>query len=169
MDTNIWWIGPFVLVLLRVLYAEAKYSRAQRVEGTLVFQAARGVRMLLTIGIVGFAGGIIASVKREEPWILIAASALVVFFCANWPSTITIGPDGIRRQLWWRATLIIPWSEVSAIEKRKGGDFQVFGKGGDSIVFSRYHVDPNLFEAEVVRRSNLKGTTDASAPPSLHR
>jgi hypothetical protein len=167
MSSNVWWIGPVVLVLLRVLYAEARSSHAGITGDALVFRPALGVRLLLGIAILGFFLGIILSIGREETWILVGSAMLVVLMCFAWPSTITVGKDGIRLRSWWRPSTRIPWTTVTGIEKRTGGEIYVYGSEGDSVTFSRYHVDPRSFEREVVARAHLQGSIDASRPPTL--
>jgi hypothetical protein len=167
MTSNIWWIGPVVLVLLRVLYAEARSSRATRAGDALVFRPALGVRLLLGVAILGFFVGIVLSIGREELWILIGSAILVVAMCFAWPSTFTVGGDEILRQSWWRPNARIPWTAVTGVEKRAGGEIYVYGSAGQSVTFSRYHVDPRRFEREVIARAHLKGSNDASGPPRL--
>jgi hypothetical protein len=167
MTSNIWWIGPVVLVLLRVLYAEARSSRATRAGDVLVFRPALGVRLLLGVVIVGFFVGIVLSIGREELWILIGSAMLVVAMCFAWPSTITVGGDEILRQSWWRPNTRICWTAVTGVEKRAGGEIYVYGSDGQNVTFSRYHVDPRRFEREVIARAHLQGSIDASGPPRL--
>jgi len=167
MESNIWWSGPIVLVLLRVLYAEARSSRASSAGDALVFRPALGVRLLLGVVIVGFFVGTVVSIGREELWILIGSAVLVIVMCFAWPSTITVGSDGILGQYWWRPSTRIPWTAVTGIEKRAGGELNVYGRNGETIAFSRYHVDPRRFQAEVLRRANLEDVIDASSTPSI--
>jgi hypothetical protein len=165
--SNMWWIGPLVLILLRVLYTEARLARATVKADAIFFRAALGVRILMGSGIVGFLILIRKSVGHEETWLLIAGSILVILMCFVWPATIVIENDALRRHLWWKRIMAIPWNEVSAIEKNKGGDLRVFGNNGQCITFTRYHVDPFRFEIEVKRRAGLDRTLDTGALPSI--
>jgi hypothetical protein len=167
-DSNAWWIGPLVLTLLRLLYAEARLTHAAAKDGALVFRAGMGMRVLLGVGILGFSVGTLASIGHEETWLLVASTGIVIALCVAWPATVVIAEDGVRRHVWWRRTAALPWKEVSGIERNAGGDIQVFGKSGQCITFTRFHIDPLRFQEEVKRRARLQNVIDASAPPSLH-
>jgi hypothetical protein len=73
----------------------------------------------------------------------------------------------VRRYLWLRRVVFIPWAEVTGIEKNNGGDIIVFGKMAQSITFTRFHTDPGRFEREVRSRSNLGQTSRADAVPTI--
>lgn len=169
MDSNIWWSGPVVLIVLRLLYAEAVFGRAQDTGGALRFSAAAGVRIALGTGITGIVVASIVSAGREESWVIVGATALMLFLCFMWPTTITLNNSDLRQHSWWRRTVRIGWTDVTGIERRAGGELSVFGRNGETIAFSRYHVDPRRFEAEVLKRANLEGVIDASRPPTMRR
>jgi hypothetical protein len=164
---NVWWIGPLVLTLLRLLYTEGRLSRAAFKNGSFVFRAGIGLRLLFMLGICGFTVGIVLSIGREEFWLLAMGAALVISVCFAWPATITVDDAAITRSLWWRRLEAIPWKQVSAIECNAGGDLQVFGNHGQSITFTRYHVDPTRFQEEVLKRAELPHVITTSAPPTL--
>jgi hypothetical protein len=165
--SNIWWLGPLGLTVLRLLYFEARLSRARSKGGLLVFSASIGVRLLFGVGVVGFATLTVLGIGHEEAWLLGASTAIVVCLCFAWPVTITLGPDGIAREAWWRSRLIIPWSAVTGIERASGGEIEVFGKQGQNITFTRFHIDPPRFQSEVMRRANLKDVIETSGPTTL--
>jgi hypothetical protein len=156
MSGNIWWIGPIVLVLLRLLYAEARNEKAFMKGEVLVFRAAVGVRALFAFGIIFFLVLLIRNIGREETWILIVGGITEILICFAWPSTITIESNAIARRLWWKPALSIPWPEVVHLERSKGGDWIVYSVDGKTIEFSRYHTDPCRFETEVNRRARFR-------------
>ena|SRR5690349_13901720 len=166
-NSNIWWLGPLGLTVLRLLYVEARLTHVRTKDNLLVFSAGLGIRLLLGAGIIGFSALTVSSIGREETWLLVTMAIIIVAVCFAWPATITIGEASIQRHVWWRPTLAIPWNEVSGIEKNAGDDIQVFGDHGQCITFTRFHVDPVGFQDEVMRRAKLKTVIDASAPPSL--
>jgi hypothetical protein len=43
----------------------------------------------------------------------------------------------------------------------------VYSKDGESITFTRFHIDPARFVEEVLDRSNIQSVIDGSSPPSL--
>lgn len=165
--SNIWWIGPLVLTLLRLLYTEARLTYASAKGDRLIFRAGIGLRLLFGVGIIGFSALTLSSIGHEEVWLLTMGAAFVIAGCFSWPATIMICEHGVQRRLWWRGSLTIPWSEVSGIEKNAGGDIQVFARSGQSITFSRFHIDPTRFLEEVKRRAKLNTVINAAAPPSL--
>lgn len=165
--SNIWWIGPLVLTLLRLLYMEARLTHSSAKGNLLIFRAGIGIRVLFGIGIIGFSTLTLSSIGHEEVWLLAIGAALVICGCFAWPATVMISEQGVQRSLWWRGALTIPWNDISGIERNAGGDTQVFGKSGQSITFTRFHVDPARFVEEVKRRAKLNHVIDASAPPSL--
>ena len=126
-----------------------------------------GVRVVFGIGIFGFSAGILASIGKEESWILGGSAVLVIAGCLAWPATIALDSKGITWTMWWRRARHVRWSEVVGIEKNRGGEIRVFDNQGQCILFTRFHIDPMRFEHEVKRRARLKGVIDASAPPTL--
>ena len=114
---------------------------------------AAGVR-----GIVLFGALIVTGLRNEKWWVLAGIMAFVILFCFIWPGTIILNFSGIIQQVWWRPTVTIRWSEVSAVERNIAGEIQVFGKQGQRIVFDRFHIDPGRFLAEVRRRSSAFST-----------
>lgn len=167
MTGNIWWIGPVVVVLLRVLYAEARTSRASGKNGDLIFRAAPGVLILFTFGIAVLTFLLVRSLGKEETWIIVSGAVLTILLCLAWPSTIVTNTTGIARYLWWKPTINIPWDAVVELERSAGGDWTVCGKDDKTIVFSRYHADPSRFEAEVLKRAKLSCSKDRSSPTTL--
>jgi hypothetical protein len=165
--SNIWWIGPLVLTVLRLLYVEARLSHAASDGGVLIFRSSLGLRLLLLVGIVGFSAGTLLSIGKEETWLLVIGAMLGMAACFVWPATIILDGSAIRSKVWWRSSTALPWNQVSAIEKNMGGDLQVFGTQGQHITFTRFHVDPDRFQEEVTRRAGLSGVTKAGGPPSL--
>lgn len=167
MDSNVWWIGPLVIVGLRLVWTEALLGRPEARGALLVFRTARSLRAVLAVGLLGILFATIVSGGHEETWVLVIAAGLVAALCFGWPSTIMIGDADVRSSVWWRPTVAIRWGEVTGIEKRAGGELSVFGGNGETIAFSRYHVDPRRFEAEVLQRANLDSVIDASRPPTM--
>jgi hypothetical protein len=167
LDSNMWWQGPFVLMVLRLVHTEALLLRAKRNGEVLVFRGALSMRVLFACGIAGLSFGVYFSIGREEMWLLLLAATMVLGLCLAWPATISLGPDGLRRHLWWRRTTAIPWTEVTGIQKNQGEDIEVFGRNGQSISFTRYHIDPYRFEREVKWRAKLDRTLDPALPPSI--
>jgi hypothetical protein len=159
MTGNVWWIGPVVLVLLRLLYAEARTTTVSSRGSGLVFRAATGVLVLLGFGIVLFLILIVKSIGHEEWWVIGMATTLAILLCFAWPGTITIDGSGVAKHVWWKRTVEIPWGGVTQLEHSAGGDWVVYGSDGTTITFSRYHTDPHRFESEVLRRANLGSTT----------
>jgi hypothetical protein len=167
--SNSWWIGPFVLAIIRLLYVEAQLTRTAVKGRDLLFRAGTGIRLLFGSGIIGFSVGIFTNIGHEENWLLLLAACLVLTLCFAWPVTLVIGEDRLRRSVWWRRSLVIPWNEVSGVERNIGGEIQVFGKNGQCITFSRFHVDPIRFQGEVMRRAGLREVLNTSDPPSLRK
>ena len=155
MNSNIWWIGPVILVLLRLLYTEARNTAVSTRGSVLIFRAASGVLVLFVFGIGTFVVLIIRSIGHEEWWVIAGSSALVILLCLAWPGTIMIDGSGVAKCVWWKRRVAIPWNKVTQLERSAGGDWVVYGAEGTTISFSRYHNDPNRFETEVLRRTNL--------------
>lgn len=160
------WTGAIVLIAIRLLYIEADLAHAKVRRGVLVFRAGLGIRLLIGAMIVGLSTLIVKEFDTEEWWVLSGSALFVVLGLVIWPS-VTITETGVDRQIWWRRVRSIPWNDVSGIERSASGEIQVFGKKGQRISFTRYHVDPWRFQDEVMRRANLKSVIDASAPPTL--
>lgn len=167
MSGNVWWIGPIILVLLRLLYAEARTTVVSSRGSGLVFRAATGLLVLLTFGIVVFVILIVKSIGHEEWWVIGMAAALAILLCFAWPGTVTIDGSGVAKHVWWRRTVEIPWSAVTQLEHSSGGDWIVYGSDGTTITFSRYHADPHRFETEVLRRAHLGSSKSRHSPTTI--
>lgn len=160
------WAGAIVLIAIRLLYVEASVAHAKLRKGVLVFRAGLGVRLLIGAMIIGLSILIVKEIDTEEWWVLWGGALFVILGLVVWPSVITISETDVSQHTWWKRVCTIPWREVSGIERSSAG-IQVFGKQGQCIGFTRYHVDRSRFQSEVMRRANLKNVIDASAPPTL--
>jgi hypothetical protein len=136
------WTGAIVLIAIRLLYIEASLVHARVQKGTLIFRAGLGMRLLIGGMVIGFSALIINELRTEEWWVLLGGALFVVLGLIIWPSIITISDLGVGLHVWWRRARTIPWNEVSGIEKSSSGEIQVFGKNGQRIGFTSYHVDP---------------------------
>jgi len=169
MTGSIWWIGPTVIVLLRMLVAEARSSNAKRAEGVLIFQMALFARLLAGFVIGALFVTLINRISREETWVSVSGTVLLILFCLSWPTTLTIDATGVTRYLWWKPKKTIPWGAVVDLQKNAGGDWKVCSSDGTTIDFSRFHADPLRFEMEILKRANLRATTNMNAPTTLLR
>jgi hypothetical protein len=167
MDSNIWWSGPLALFALRFLYVEAVFARAEAKGNALVFRVAGGLRLLFGAGVIGTTVGIILSLGRESVWVIVGSAGILAAMCFYWPTVIVITGERITHNSWWGRSIRIGWPDVTGIERRAGGELNVFGRNGEMIAFKRYHVDPRRFEAEVLKRANLNSVIDASGPPTM--
>jgi hypothetical protein len=167
MSGNIWWIGPGVIFLLRILYSEARASKVGTSGNVLVFRFAVGVRLLVAFSTLAVFISLIQGIGHEDSWVLGAEAGLVILFSFAWPSVVLIDSKGITRSVWWKPGLHIPWERVVGIEKNSSGDWKVYGSDGEIISFSRFQSDPGRFEREVLTRAKLKGVTDANSPSEL--
>jgi hypothetical protein len=53
-NSNIWWLGPLGLTVLRLLFVEARLTHVRAKGNMLVFSARPGMRLLFGAGIIGF-------------------------------------------------------------------------------------------------------------------
>lgn len=166
-ESNIWWIGPLVLTLMRLLYVEARLSHASNEGKMLLFRGSIGWRCLLLVGVLGFSFLTIRSIGHEETWLLVAGAASAIAGCFGWPATIIVDDRCVSSRVWWKPNVSIPWNEVSGIERNAGGDIQVFGSHGQSINFTRYHIDPLRFQDEAKKRARLASVIKASDSPTI--
>lgn len=162
-----WWVASLVLVVIRVLSVEARLAHAERIKSALVFRATLGIRLMIGGAIIGFSTFILTHFGDQDRWAIVGLAGFVVLSCLVWPGTISITDFAIEQHIWWRRTAIIPWSEVSAIERSPSGDYSVYGVNGQKIAFDRFHVDGSRFRSEVQRRAKIKGVLDSKAPPTL--
>ena len=167
MTGNMYWIGPTVIVLLRLLYAEAFSTKVSDLRSVLVFRFPIVARLLTGFGITALFVLLVRSIGHEELWVSASGAGLLILLCLGWPSTITIDSTGVTRHLWWKPKRYIPWDAVVDLEKNSAGDFWVYGSNGECIAYSRYHADPGRFKEEVLRRAKLRTVTDLSSPTTL--
>jgi hypothetical protein len=168
MGSNSWWSGPIVLIALRLLYLEAAFARAEARGDAFVFRAGRGVSVLfLTTVLVSVVAVVTIAAGQEDLWLITIPTVFLMLAAFSWPAAIVVAQGGITQKLWWGRTIRLAWPDVTGIEKRAGGELNVFDRSGEIIAFSRYHVDPRRFEAEVLKRAKLDNVIDASRPPTM--
>jgi hypothetical protein len=165
-SSTIWWIGPIVVTVLRMLSVEARLAHAEVKKSLLVFRGGLAMRILLAAEVIGFSIFIATGFYSDQSALAILAG-FVVLSCFAWPATITLSDVGIEKRHWWRRAIRIPWSDVCGIERNSIGELGVYSRNGDGIDFGRYQVDPLRFEQEVMKRAKLAKVIDASAPPNL--
>jgi hypothetical protein len=165
--SNIWWIGPLVLVLMRVVVFNARLSGAERDGRALVFRVAPSFRYMAWLGVLIFTVLFIRAIGREEPWVLALAGVAALLFSLAWPPTFVCTPTSLIRYLWWKPQVAFSWDEVTQIEHTKGGDLNIYDSSGRCLCFTRFHVDPIRFKSEVLRRANIKASIESSQPISL--
>ncbi len=168
MHADYWPKGAIILLILRLVLVEASTERAKRRGTSTVFRgsphrAEYAIRRARRF----FAWTMLTDWKGENFWVLAGGCLFVCLFLVAWPSTISLSDAGVKKSWWWGRRIVIPWEEVTAIERSAGGDLAVFGASGRRVTLSRYHAAPAVFEFEVKRRAHLKETMDASAPLTL--
>lgn len=166
-SSNIWWIGPLVLVFIRVVISNARLSKAERDGNALVFRVAPMFRYTASLGLLLLALLTIRAVGKEETWVVVAGFTTVLLIALVWPPTFVCTPTALIRSFWWRPKTALPWNEVAQIERTKGGDLNIYDIRGSYLSFTRFHVDVFRFESEVLRRSNIKPSVESSEPVSI--
>jgi hypothetical protein len=136
MTSDMWWIGPTVIVLIRLLYAEAMSAKALVSGEVLIFRVAIAGRLLALFAITALFILLIRSIGHEELWVLAGGAGLLILLCLTWPSTITIDSFGVTRHLWWKPKRTIRWAE----KKTRQGTYVYTDRAGKllpSVVFMR--------------------------------
>jgi hypothetical protein len=146
---------------------QARMSHLVRREKDLIFGFAPLFKWLLALGTALFAALFVRDFGHEEIWLLVACLAVVVIFCLAWPPVFIITDDALMKHTWWRPWTRLPWSNIVQIEENEGGDLYVYCSDGRRLCFTRFHVDPQRFKAEVLKRAKLHGVISSSAPTSL--
>jgi hypothetical protein len=167
-QSNIWWIGPLVAIALRLLIVQARATRAVRVGKAIVFGVVPVIRFGVLFGLVVIVVFTIRDFGSSPTWLRILAFIIVVLGCMAWPATFIVTENALVHSIWWRRTVTIPWAEVVQVERTKAHDLNVYGANGQCLSFTRYHVDPDRFQAEVLRRAKLRGLVSSSATTSLN-
>ena len=70
-NSNVWWLGPLGLTVLRILYVEARLTQARVKGDLLVFPAGLGMRLLFGVGIVGFSALVASRIGQEAAWLVL--------------------------------------------------------------------------------------------------
>jgi hypothetical protein len=166
-SSNIWWIGPLVLVLIRIIVLEARLSRASRKRQALVFPLALSFRIGLWSAIALFTFLILRELHTEEPWLLWMGAALAICLSMALGYSFVCTETNVTRKLWWLRDSTIAWTDGVDFEHTAGGDFNVYGKYGQRLCFSRFHVAPGAFEAEVRRRAPFAKSSAYFDPISI--
>ena len=167
MIESMWWKGPLIAAALSFFYEQARSSRASRSGSALLFRVSLPAQILFGVGISTLVVVFVADKEPRELWLNALGIAIILALCLAWPSTITVDQSGVTSKVWWRPKAKISWETVVALEKNTGGDMKIYGSEGTVIGFTRYHADPDRFEAEILRRAELNRTTRADAQVSI--
>jgi hypothetical protein len=163
-----WWMGPVVIFASRLLYMTARDSRASRSGSVLFFRVSLALRILFGFAISVLCYYFIKDFNHEQGWLIALAAVVIILLCLAWPGTITVDPAGVSSQVWWRGRRTMPWEAGVGLDKDAEGNMEVIRSDGRSIGFSRYHVDPGRFEAEVLRRAKLRRPSKPGVPLSIN-
>jgi hypothetical protein len=159
--------GPYDRGSLELFYLQAKSSRASRSGTAIVFGVSLPLLVMLGLAISTLVVVFVTYKEPRELWLNILGATLILAMCLAWPSSITVDQSGVTSKVWWRRRSRIGWDAVVDLERNIAGDMKVYGSDGATISFSRYHVDPDRFEAEVLRRGKLRRATSAEGPESI--
>jgi hypothetical protein len=162
-----WWKGPLIAATLSFFYGQAKISRASRSGSALLFRVSLLLQIFFGVGISTLVIVFVVDKEPRELWLNALGMAIILAMCLGWPSTITVDQSGVTSKVWWRRKAKISWDTIVDLEKNVAGDMKIYGSDGTIIGFSRYHVDPDRFEAEILRRAKLRRSTRADAPVSI--
>jgi hypothetical protein len=165
-DSTSSWLMPIVFAGIASIRLIAVGSKVRVTGDRLIFVASLPHRLIILLGSAGAFAVMIFTWQSSQPWVRLGLGAGALGIALGWPPTIVLDRQGIQRKLWWRSQCAISWSEVSAIEENGVGNYQVYGQGQSSIMFSRFHIDPQRFKSEVIARTRLK-VTKASDPVSV--
>ena len=155
-------------IALRVLVVQARARRAVRAGKAIVFGVVPVIRLGLLFGIVVIIVFAIRDFGSSPTWLRVLAVVMVALGSMAWPATFILTDAALVQSIWWRRTVIIPWEEVVQVERTKGDDLNVYGASGQCLCFTRYHVDPDRFQAEVLKRAKLRGLVSSSTTTSLN-
>jgi hypothetical protein len=126
-QSNVWWIGPLVLVLIRVVVGQARKAMAIRQCDSVVFGVAPLFRWLGGFFLVAMCLLFVRDFRHEESWVLVTGAVGVGLFCLAWPASFICSGTGLVKHIWWRRAISLPWSEVVQLEETQGGDLNVYG------------------------------------------
>jgi len=166
-DGAMWWKGPLIAVALVFFARQARVSRAHRAGSALLFRVSPAVRILWGFGILTLVVVFVTDREPREQWLNALGIAVILALCLAWPSTIAIDQSGVTSSVWWRRRSQIGWNTIADLQKNSSGDIKVYGSDGTVISFTRFHVDPGRFEAEILKGAKLRHTTRADAPVSM--
>ena len=157
-----WSTIPFILPGIALMRMAALHSNASHRKGELVFAGSVPVQMLLAFASAACLTICVWTWKNSALWESLSLAAASPALLLAWPSRISSGPQGLRRTLWWKRTVIIPWNDLVMLERDGYGGFRVYGRKQETIAFSRYHVAPVAFEREMFIRSGLRAASNTS-------
>ncbi len=147
-----WWLTPSAMMAVYLVQLEARLERAKSRGNALVFRGPVLLRLMLIVCLVVLPVFVVMHWDSRDPLpgiCLLFFSFILVFV---WPAAFVVDDAGLRRILWWKPVVMIPWKDVAEIEKNAAGDVMVIGMGS-TLTFSRFHVDPERFEKEISKRS----------------
>jgi hypothetical protein len=149
---------PIVFAGIALLRLVALGSKVRVSGDQLKFIGSLPYRLLVFLGSAGALAVLILTWHTSEIWARAGLAVGALGIACGWPPTIVLDSKGIKRKLWWKPQLVIPWSDVSSIEENAAGDYEVYGQHQSSVSFSRFLIDPYKFKTEVSAKTNLKVT-----------
>lgn len=149
------WLMPIVFGVLAAIRFVALGSTVQVSGDRLIFKASLLHRLVILLGSSGAFAVVIATWHGSETWERTALILIALGISAGLPAEIVLDANGVRRKLWWRPVVLIPWPDVIAVQQNTAGDWIVYGKRQDPITFSRFNVAAQRFKAEVIARAHL--------------
>jgi hypothetical protein len=140
----------------------------------LIFPVVFRARIVCGLGAALFGPLFVASafIPRNSILERVFFGLMAVWLFHYWPWRVVLDRDGISKRNYLGAMKLLRWAEVTTLLYREQTeDYLVMGRDGTKIWFSSFHVDPALFEAEVLKNSQLKNVevTDPARDPYSSR
>jgi hypothetical protein len=163
-----YWLMPLVFAGLASIRLMALGSKARVIGNRIEFSGTLLHRLVILLGSSGAATALIMTWRTSEVWVRLGLAIGALGIAAGWPPIVQIGDHEITQKWWWGRRVSIPWNEVSSVEENGVGEYQIYGREGSVVRFSRYLVDSQRFRQEVRIRVHAK-ISKAADPISITR
>jgi len=161
-----YWLMPLVFAGLASIRLIALGSKARISGNRITFSGTLPHQLVILFGASGAIAVLITTWRSSQAWERMALAAIGIGIAAGWPAIVRIDPNEVSERWWWRRSVSIRWNDVSSVEENGVGEYQIYGKDGQIIHFSRYLVDSARFRQEVRARAH-RGVSKSGDPISV--
>jgi len=164
-EVESWQLFILIVVATRLVFLEARRSRARVERTAIVFPVTTSYRFVGVAGTLLFTWMIVSGVAQGRWFALVVGILMLGLMMKAIPGPITVSPSGIAESRWlglYRRQL--PWDQIGAVLcDRRTGRMTALSKDAAKIIFTQVHVDPQRFREEISRYHDIEISSESAS------